>query len=155
MNVFTKNRLSPYQARTVAWRRLGDARYLSGSKDNERANGVIYLAGLVIECLLKARLLEKYTWLQTRRSPSELSESDRELRSLCYRTHDLNELLARMPEIARNLDRQKRAEPGQLSGYLRTVCGTWTIHVRYSPHMATMREADEFLTLVEVVRPWL
>jgi hypothetical protein len=53
-NIFAKLRLTPGQWRAVAERRFGDARYLVESGNAERATGGIYMAGFVIECLLKA-----------------------------------------------------------------------------------------------------
>lgn len=62
-SIFAKTKLTPSQLRTVAERRFADARCLLKSGENERANGAMYLAGFVIECHLKACLLEVHPWL--------------------------------------------------------------------------------------------
>ena len=69
MRIFQKVRLRPTQLRTVANRRFGDAEALRETGQNARANGVMYLGGFVIECLLKAQLLERFRWLQSAGSP--------------------------------------------------------------------------------------
>jgi len=63
--IFARVRVSPTQLRTVAERRFDDASYLRESGKNARANGAMYLAGFVLECLLKARLIEKYSCLRS------------------------------------------------------------------------------------------
>ena len=64
-----KRHLGPTQARTVANRRLGDAQALVDTGENTRANGAIYLGGIVIDCLLKARLMEKFPFLRNPEAP--------------------------------------------------------------------------------------
>ena len=91
MNIFQKVRLHPTQLRTVADRRFADADVLRKTGKNTRANGSMYLGGFVIECLLKAMLLERYPWLQTAGSPQVRGKDDQYLWSLCYRSHDLDE----------------------------------------------------------------
>lgn len=59
----------------------------------------MYLGGFVVECLLKARLLEKHRWLQTQRTRTKLSRADERLWNMCYRWHDLTELLVALPEV--------------------------------------------------------
>jgi len=56
-NIFLKQRLTIGQLRAVADRRYGDAVTLVETGDNARANGAQYLAGIVIEILLKGQLL--------------------------------------------------------------------------------------------------
>jgi hypothetical protein len=150
-SIFDKVKLRPAQLRTVADRRFADALYLRNSNRNERANGVMYLAGFVIECLLKAQLVEKYTWLQSTRSSERLSTNDRHLWSLCYRSHDLDEILSHLPELARILIRPNR----DLSVSLRSICAAWTIHARYSPYSATMSQAAKFLAEVQEIKKCL
>ena len=52
--------VTPAAMRGVAERRFADATALSRIGKNKHANGVVYLAGYVIEILLKAMLLEVY-----------------------------------------------------------------------------------------------
>jgi hypothetical protein len=49
--------LKPSAMATVAERRFGDAQALVNTGDNARANGAAYLAGFVVEILLKAQLV--------------------------------------------------------------------------------------------------
>jgi hypothetical protein len=74
--IFKKIRLTPTQLRTVAERRFADAEALRDTKANARANGTMYLAGFVVECLLKAKLLERYRWLQSASSPTGKTKSE-------------------------------------------------------------------------------
>jgi hypothetical protein len=141
--------------RTVAQRRFADAEYLCKSNENERANGAMYLAGFVIECLLKAALVERFAWLQSVRSPQRLSESDREIWSLCFRSHDLDDILAHVPEMTRRLSSLPRESPGAVLDNLKSICGSWTIFARYSPHSATIHEAAKFLAHVKELKEWL
>jgi hypothetical protein len=150
-NIFHRLWLRPSQLRTVAERRFADAAYLRRSDQNERANGVMYLAGFVVECLLKAQLIERYPWLQHTRSPELLSQGDRHIWSLCYRSHDLDEILSHLPEVARMLARPDR----NVLSILRGICEAWTIYARYSPHSAKMSEAAEFLAHVKEIKKCL
>jgi hypothetical protein len=141
--------------RTVAQRRFADAQYLCDSEQNGRANGAMYLAGFVTECLLKANLLERFKWLQSVRSPDRLSDDDRDIWSLCFRSHDLDEILARLPELIARLSELPRDAPGALLASLKHICGSWTIFARYSPHSATIREAAHFLRRVKELKECL
>jgi len=80
MTIFDKLRLiRPTQLRTVADRRFGDADSLRRTGRNARANGAMYLGGFVIECPLKALLLEKFPWLQSATSPDGRTKAERHL----------------------------------------------------------------------------
>jgi len=115
----------------------------------------MYLGGYVIECLLKARLLEKCPQLQSAGSPGELKGSDRYRWSLCYRRHDLDELLNQLPEITVRLaSRQQRATQALLQS-LRQIAAQWTVFARYSPQSATTAEANQFLARVKELKTWL
>jgi hypothetical protein len=156
-SIFEKMRLSPTQLRTVAERRFADAESLRRTGQNARANGAMYLAGFVVECLLKAKLLEKYSWLQSARNTGALPKADRKLYDLCYRMHDLAAISERLPEVKQhlmNLDRN-RGQTGRLYPMLQSVVGRWTIFARYSPQMATMREAADFIRQIKEIKEWL
>ena len=154
-NIFAKSRLRPTQIRTVAERRFADAKWLRQSGENERANGAIYLGGLVIECLLKALLIEAFPWLQTARSAETAPRGERHRWSLCYRSHDLDEILAELPHITERLSRLDQQGRSRLVQNLKTICQNWTIFARYSPQMAMMSEAREFLDRVEELKECL
>jgi hypothetical protein len=153
--IFDRVRLTPSQLRTVASRRFSDADALRRTGKNERANGVMYLSGFVVECLLKAKLLSEFPWLQNAGSPQGRSVDDQRLWSLCYRSHDLEEILARLPKLARSLEEIEQAGSPILANGLKSICAHWTIFARYSPSSAMMSEAVEFLTTVKELKEWL
>lgn len=154
-SIFDRVKLRPSQLRTVAARRLADAKYLRDSRRNERANGAMYLAGFVMECLMKAELLEQNPWLQNGSIPKNKSDADQKLWSLCYRSHDLVEILARLPQVLQRLKSLEQRQGSRLIANLQTLCGQWTIFARYSPRSATMSEAMEFIARVEELKQWL
>ncbi len=150
--IFDKVRLRPAQLRTVAERRFGDAHALRCTGNNERANGVLYLGGFVIECLLKAQLLESYPWLQRARGPDGRSPDEQRLWSLCYRSHDLDEILSRLPGLLARLVRLAQMGQAHLLRNLKAICGQWTVHARYSPQSAIMVNASAFLDRVKEIK---
>lgn len=155
MTIFKRVRLGPTQLRTVADRRFDDAKALRRTGQNARANGAMYLGGFVIECLLKAQLLERFGWLQSARSPEGRNKEDRHLWSLCFRSHDLDEILARLPEIEQRLSRLEQRGSSRLVQSLKSICARWTIYARYSPHSADIDEARDFLDQIGELKPWL
>lgn len=155
MTIFQKVRLRPTQLRTVADRRFDDADALRQTGRNPRANGAMYLGGFVIECLLKAKLLERFAWLQNAGSPEGREKDERHLWSLCYRSHDLDEILARLPEIQARLSRMEQRQSSRLTQSLKSVCAQWTIYARYSPYNANIDDARRFLDQIEELKPWL
>lgn len=154
-DIFSHIRLTPAQARTVADRRLGDAECLRKSGDNARANGVFYLGGIVIDCLLKAMLLEEHPELATPLNNDVLSPGGRHVRSLIYRSHELDQMLEALPDLRARLEANDQQHGTRLLDMLTRICETWTIYVRYSPKSTTMEKASRFLDQVREVRPWL
>jgi hypothetical protein len=149
--IYDKVRLNPAQARTVADRRLADADYLGKSDRNIHANGAMYLGGIALECFLKAKLLERHAWLQ--HPPEDIdnrSSQERELYRLCYVEHNLARLQERLSG-----EPLKPLERAGLLPTLKELCGEWTIHVRYSPKMAPMRDARNFLSRIKELKRWL
>jgi hypothetical protein len=131
MTIFDRLRLvRPTQLRTVADRRFDDANALRQTGRNARANGAMYLGGFVIECLLKASLLEKFPWLKNATPPAGRSKPDQYLWSLCYRSHDLDEILAKLPEIRDRLSRLEQRGTPRLLQSLNSICAQWTIYAR-------------------------
>ncbi len=153
--IFERQKLNPRQLRTVAERRLGDARFLQKSGLNARANGAMYLAGFVVECLLKANLLEEHPWLQSAGSPPERSGNERALWFLCYRWHDLGGMLERLPRLTERLAAAGQRGQTRVLQSLKSICAQWTIQARYSPQMATLQDADQFISQIEEVQSWL
>ena len=151
-NIFSKMSLTPKQLRTVADRRFGDALALRDTHKNERANGAMYLGGFVIECLLKAKLLQEYPWLQNCSHPQGRSSRDQKIWSLCYRKHDLEEVLIHLPRLSKSL--AKTNDPRLLQN-LTGICAKWTIFARYSPQSAMMAEATVFLDRIKELKSCL
>lgn len=155
MNILAKARLRPEQYRTVADSRFEDAEALRQTGRNARANGAMYLGGFAVECLLKAKLIERFPWLRNAGSPEGRTSADRRIWSLCYRSHDLEEILANLPDVEDRLSELGQRECNRLRQSLRSVCARWTVHARYSPHTSTIAEATEFLDQVKELKSWL
>jgi hypothetical protein len=153
-NIFRKTRLSPSQLRSVAERRFADAKCLLDSGKQERANGAIYMAGFVIECLLKALLLERHQNLQGKVNPATLSKSDKEVFDLLY-SHDLDDMVGFLPEIETKLS-GVRTESGRSAWQeFNVICEEWTVYARYSTQSAKLERAAEYLDTVEEAKKWL
>jgi hypothetical protein len=153
--IFERRRLTAGQLRTVAERRYGDAQCLRDSGNNERANGVFYIGGFVIECLLKARLLDQFPFVGKATSTQDLPPSDRALWLLIYRSHDLDEMLGYAPDVERKIELADRIDGAGRLRKLRAICAEWSIFARYSPHTTTMTKASIFLDDVKELRKWL
>jgi len=153
-DIFVKSRLAPGQWRAVAERRFGDARYLLDSGNAERATGAMYMAGFVVECLLKALLLERHPNLGRPADPASLSLSDREVLRLLY-SHELDDMLGYLPELEKKLSNVKTKSGSSAWRGLNDLCEEWTVYARYSPKMATLDRARAYLDTVEEVKKWL
>jgi hypothetical protein len=123
---------------------------LFNSGENARATGAMYMGGFVIECLLKALLLERHPNLQGPVDAARLSHSDGEAHHLLF-GHRLDEMLDFLPEV-----RTKFTAMGT-GAWERfwTVCEEWTVYARYSPKQAKRQEAGRFLRTIEEVKEWL
>lgn len=110
----------------------------------------MYLGGFVVECLLKASLLERHTWLQSPTDRAKLSDDDKRLHRLSY-SHDLDGMLNRLPEVQ---EAMSRAQPDLLLR-AKQVCAQWTIHVRYSTRGADKNAAERFLATVKEIKACL
>lgn len=120
-DIFAKLRLTPGQWRAVAERRFGDARYLLDSGNAERATGGMYMAGFVIECLLKALLLERHPNLGKPVDPAKLSKSDREVHQLLF-SHELDDMLGFLPELEKKLACVKTKSGDSVWRAFNTIC---------------------------------
>ena len=90
-------------------------------------NGAMYMGGFVIECLLKALLLERHPNLQVAVNPATLSVPDREAHRLLY-SHDLDEMLAFLPEVRVRLESIADSKGHSPWRAFHSVCAEWTIH---------------------------
>ena len=150
-----RQQLSSNALRTVADRRFGDAVALRDTKNNERANGAMYLAGFVVECLLKAQMLVEHAWLGNASRAALKTDEQRELWSLCYRRHDLDEIFARLPKLRATIDSRGQMGRRKPSELLRDVCAEWTILARYSSRSADIGEASAFLEKVRELKGYI
>lgn len=150
--IFSKPVLSKNSLRTVADRRFADAAVLRDTKKNAHANGAMYLAGFVIECLLKAQLLVEHTWLAKVSFETVRNDEERKrLWGLCYRSHDLDEIYANLPRLQQALESRAQYGGPTPSQLMRQVCA-WSIFARYSPESETSRTAQEFIAKVKELR---
>jgi hypothetical protein len=154
INVFSKLRRTPGQFRAVGEMRFADAKYLLDSRKQQHANGAIYMAGFVIECLLKALLLERHPNLQKPVDPAKLSRSDLEVFQLLY-SHDLDDMLGFLPELEKKLSGVKTESGLSVWRDLNTICEEWTVYIRYASFAAKLDRAREYLDTVEEVKKWL
>jgi hypothetical protein len=154
-NIFQRQWLTASQLRSVAHRRFEDASYLRSSGINARANGVFYLVGFVVECLLEARLAEQYPSVSSRRNPAQLSKSDRAIWGMIFRSHELNDMLEVLPDIRKKMEAARAQGGAESMANLNRICGAWTIFARYSTHGETMKNASRFLDTVKELIPWL
>jgi hypothetical protein len=99
MQVFNKQQHSSGQLRAAARYRMGDAECLLGSKDKQRMNGAVYFAGIAMECLLKACLVDRYPWIGLKSDVSRLSKMDQEIYNQLYRWHDLDGIVELLPDV--------------------------------------------------------
>jgi len=155
MDIFSRVRLRPSQMRTVADWRFADASLLLRKGGSAHTNGAMYLAGFVVECLLKAKLLEENGWLQKAWSTEGLSKAQQHLWWLCYRSHDLDAILARLPMVTERLSRQEQHGSMGLANALKAICAQWTVHARYATRRASIDEAEGFLGRIKELRKWL
>jgi hypothetical protein len=152
MSIFDKqSELKPSAMATVAERRFDDAEALRKTDENARANGVAYLVGFVVEILLKARLVEKFSRV-ARKRPHQITEDDREVWSLIWRRHDLEAMLESMPELEAALEKKGERAGIDYLGHLKKICATWTIQARYSAKTILMDEAAELLERVRSLK---
>ncbi len=153
-DIFAKRRLTPGQLRSVADRRYDDAVCLLESGENARATGAIYMGGFVIDCLLKALLLERYPHLQKPVDPAKLAQRDRDVLEQLY-GHELDEMLEFLPELKRKLPRITGENGRPVWPRFRNVCAEWTVYARYSTKLAAPDEAREFMDTIREVKEWL
>ena len=154
-SIFPKQaELKPSAMTTVAQRRFEDADALRQTNKNARANAVVYLAGFVIEILLKAQLVRRYPGIAKKRR-HQVAENEMEVWRLIWQSHDLDGMIGFLPQLLASLDARGRDEGADYSGELLRVCSEWTIQARYSPHSMPMREAADMLKRVRVLKELL
>lgn len=133
------------EQRKAAGHRWDDAQALF---DAGRWRGAMYLAGYVIECQLKAKLMERF-------GSRKMSELEDELRrrgvlagAATVFTHQLRALLI----LAGSLERLRQNK--QLWRDF-SVVNLWFPAWRYSSDLSSRDEAEGFLAAVESIRHWV
>ena len=150
-DIFARRRLTVGQLRAVADRRFGDAEALVATGDNARANGAQYLAGMVLEILLKGKLLQTFP-LTSAPDTTGLSARNRERWQLVWRSHDLAAMLDELPSLKVAVDDAGRRAGRPYLSWLSALCARWTIHARYSPSTSTIADARAMLERVRLLK---
>ena len=148
-SIFEKQRsFTAAQLRTVAQRRFRDAEALAATKDNERANGAMYMGGFVIEILLKAMLVSSFPSSGTDRVTRPLSNEENNIRGLVWGSHNLDQLAGAIPQFEAALDAKGGRAGLPYLNYFRSISAVWTVYARYSPFSTTVTEAQEMIEKV-------
>ncbi len=148
-NIFEKRlNVTPSQFAAVADRRFADAQALCDTGENARANGAQYLAGVVIEILLKAQLMRAYSSVALKRSRT-VEKDEFGIWSLVWRSHDLAGMLAQLPVVQAAIKTRGIQDGQPYLAWLVAICGTRTIYARYTPMTSTIKDAE---LMVERVR---
>ena len=146
--------MRPADAAAVASLRLGDARALADTGEDERAGGAMYMAGLAVEVLLKGQLIRLYPELESAVRPTEKQMARRH--DLVWRHHNLLKLCEELPSVISTLNDYSSFGGDSLVDDLSTVARTWTVYARYSTATVTLPDADQVLrvavSLLEVLR---
>jgi len=151
-SIFQRQRsLTPSQLVTVATRRFEDARALCDTGKNAHANGAQYLCGFVVELLLKAHLVRQYA-ATANRPAHDVREAERMIWSLIYRSHDLEEMLSRLPQVQAMVIKREEREGRPYWSHLRGLCSEWTIYARYSTQTSQLSAAREMLRRVRELK---
>jgi hypothetical protein len=153
-NIFAKRRLTPNQLRAVAEMRSDDAKVLLECGQKARANGAMYLGGFVIECLLKALLLERHPNLMSPVDPAKLSKDDRDVLNMLY-GHDLADMLDFLPEVRSKLVVANNSANQPIWQPFRDICEEWSVFARFATTHASLEDAKRFLATINEVKQWL
>lgn len=113
------------------------------------------MAAFVVECLLKALLLERHPNLQNPLDPSRLSKTDKEAFDLIYRSHELDAMLVFLPEVEKKLVLVNTESGRSAWREFQSICEEWTVYVRYSPRLAELDRAEHYLETMTEAKKWL
>jgi len=136
---------TPGQMTAVAERRFRDAEALFETGQNDRANGVVYLCGICIEILLKAQLMKLYPETARKQSQQSMGKREREIWSLIWRSHSLDDMLVQNPKLAAGVRKKGERDQKPYLDWLKAICGTWTVYIRYSSYTTAMGDAKDML----------
>jgi HEPN domain-containing protein len=126
-------------------RRLDDTRVLFNAG---RWRGVMYMAGYAVECLLKAKLMQKYSCRTLHELEDELQRRGILAEHTTVFIHHL-ELLLRLTQPLDQL-RQHRMLWPQFA-----LVNRWIPAWRYTADMANRQDAADFLAVVAQIMQWL
>lgn len=145
----SRHRLRPSQIRHVAGRRFDDAQRLLAA-GRRHANGAIYLAGIAVECYLKAELLSAYPSLAST-PPSKLKGTDLHRWELLFRWHDLLGLVEALPRTLEVLQNNLGSVGAAAVRSLKMIAAQWSIMIRYDSRDMDLADAQHMLSLAEDV----
>ena len=146
--------LKPSAMAAVAQRRFDDAQTLCDTGMNARANGAAYLAGFVVEILLKANLVRLYPWT-ARSSYHPVTAGERRIWDLVWRQHHLVDMLDQMASVQVSLKQKGQRDRHDYLGDLKKICATWTIHARYSCSNIPMSESRDMVERIRILKELL
>jgi hypothetical protein len=87
-----------------------------------------------------------------RKRQHEVTAPERHVWSLIWRSHDLGEMLAQLPDLTIALRKRGQRAGKPYLDWLRGICGVWTVYVRYSTKTSTMDEARAMLDRVRELK---
>jgi len=90
-----------------------------------------------------------------RKRQHEVPGDELDVWRLIWKQHDLDGMLARMPELEADLRKKGERDGRDYAGELKKVCATWTIQARDSSRMMQMGEAAELLERVRTLKELL
>lgn len=125
--------------------RMDDARALMRQ---DRWRGAMYLAGYSVECLLKAKLMQKFDCRHLRELESELQRRGVLPGHATVFTHQL-EILIR---LAQRLDRLRQNAPLWQDF---NIANRWLPAWRYAANLSRREDAEDFLDAVEKLSRWI
>jgi HEPN domain-containing protein len=125
--------------------RLEDAEALFAA---ERWRGAMYVAGYALECVLKAKLMQRFQCRTLERLEERLHQRRLIRKSRSVFTHEI-ELLFQLSGV---VDRLK--DNTAMYAHLKFV-NRWTPAWRYSVEPTRRDDAEDFLTAVRELRSWV
>ncbi|MFT3787223.1 MAG: hypothetical protein QM770_13815 [Tepidisphaeraceae bacterium] len=152
-SIFDRQTLpTPSVLHTVAQRRFDDAHALCRTGQNARANGALYLLGISLEIVLKAKMLGRYRSILSGPRPAAADDQSRVIYDLFWRSHDLPAMVVHLRDLVIALEKKDELLKTDHARTLRQVASQWTIYARYSSRQAALAEAERMLDQVRVLK---
>jgi hypothetical protein len=108
----------------------------------------------VVEILLKGQLMQRYP-VEANGSPAGMDESGRVIWSLIWRSHELDEMLDRLPQVRAGVKKQGERAGRPYLDWLLGLCSSWTIYARYSSLTSNMTDAGDMVDRVRHLKELL